>query len=258
MSTVRLFGIPAAKARVVGIIRRGPSAWCQVSRWRPDQAEVEAGAWIRGKIFPQRADVSPCGDWLVCVIHKAGGREDWRETDCWENLSRLPWLKAHRVEASAVHQRGCRFIKGGQQPLLEPRTPNQFAVERERGWVETASTAKRATGGALDEERSVTMVKTRPTGGRQRLFVRGAFAAFRAFDADPSEAVYMISPGGPLPGVQWADWDSSGRLLVATFAGELQIWSGPTLCERVTHADLSQDRPAPGPAPAWAHPDSGG
>ena len=36
----RIFGIGARDAGTFAIIRRGPSAWCHISRWEPDQGEL--------------------------------------------------------------------------------------------------------------------------------------------------------------------------------------------------------------------------
>lgn len=51
----------------------------------------------------------------------------------------------------------------------------------------------------------------------------------------------------------WADWDPSGRLLVATGSGHLEVREAgrPDLPVVIDH-DLSTVEPAPAPAPAWA------
>jgi hypothetical protein len=55
--------------------------------------------------------------------------------------------------------------------------------------------------------------------------------------------------GEPLTDVVWADWDTRGRLLVATRDGRLEIRSSKN---RVTHAvELDWD-PTPSPSPASA------
>jgi hypothetical protein len=54
----------------------------------------------------------------------------------------------------------------------------------------------------------------------------------------------------PLDGVQWADWDRRGRLLVATTDGRLQVRSGGTTERNVAwEVDLSRDEPDPKPPP---------
>src|SRR5258706_513335 len=84
------------------------------------------------------------------------------------------------------------------------------AVERRRGWTETADTPLRAAGDMWDQARErITVEKPRPgAGGGVRLRVRGHYAAFRA--AAPGDVVYDVVEGDgvtPLEDVQWADWD---------------------------------------------------
>jgi hypothetical protein len=64
---------------------------------------------------------------------------------------------------------------------------------------------------------------------------------------DP-EVWYAVEAGGDLrtlDGVQWADWDARGQLLVATTDGRLQVRDGDA-GERVAwEVDLSGDEPDP-------------
>jgi hypothetical protein len=68
--------------------------------------------------------------------------------------------------------------------------------------------------------------------------------------------LYSLESGGTiqlLDDLQWADWDSTGRLLVATRAGKLEVRTlGPDAPTIVFEEDLSRSEPNPGPAPAWA------
>ncbi len=54
--------------------------------------------------------------------------------------------------------------------------------------------------------------------------------------------------------MQWADWNSEGKLLVATVEGKLQIRELQDLDnEKVTfEADPAFGKPDPQPAPVWA------
>jgi hypothetical protein len=133
----------------------------------------------------------------------------------------------------------------------------QFAVERRRGWVETESTPPREAGGPWDENRSVQMEKPRPgypTG--PTLLVEGAYAGFRSFPEWHHGADYFLLTGQDLEvleGVQWADWDGAGRLLIATTDGRLQIRSLGEPGESVVfEADLTRYAPQPEPPPRWA------
>jgi hypothetical protein len=98
-------------------------------------------------------------------------------------------------------------------------------------------------------------VKDRPGHAPGRLvlldrgLVRGRAVEFRA----PAFALERRGQRVPLEGVQWADWDPGGRLLVATAEGRLEI-RDPDDRRRAAVAshDLAALRPDPRPAPAWA------
>ena len=56
-----------------------------------------------------------------------------------------------------------------------------------------------------------------------------------------------------LDDLQWADWDSEGRLLVATRCGKLQVRKlNASHSVTVFEQDLSLLEPNPSPAPPWA------
>ena len=244
----RIFGIPAAHAPVVAIIRRGPSGWCHVGRWRPEVGTYEPGSWLRGTIYPQRCDLSPDGRWLVYFTLKAGARWDIGAT--YLAVSRLPWLTALAAwETCGTWTRGLHFVDdrrtwdagdpgaGEIGPLrkrygLAGTRPATFAVERRRGWLESADTPARTADDAWDERRAqhVTMEKPRPDDPATRLAAAGRHAAFRDMEPSWGRPRYAIVDAGGsrrLDGVQWADWDRRGRLLVATDAGALEVREAP-------------------------------
>ena len=268
----RIFGIPAARAPIVAVLRRGPSDWSHVGRWDVAAGVYEPGAWIRANLYPQRCDLSPDGRWLCYFTLKGGAR--WAAGDTYVAISRLPWLTAlaawgtggtwtrglHFVDDPSVWQAGlpdegdatpCRGRVG-----LAVTRPATFAVERRRGWTETADTPARAQTDVWDEARAarVTLEKPRPGAPSMRLRVRGYHGAFRALGR--GEIVYEVVEGDEvtlLEDVQWADWDAGGRLLVATRAGRLEARDGArTAVAAPAQADLAALTPAPAPPPAEA------
>ena len=83
-----------ARAAPLGVIfRRGPSNWTQTIRWNTDEDSFEYGSWLRGKIFPERSDISPDGSKLLYFATKYTNRELDFPT-AYTALSRSPWLTA--------------------------------------------------------------------------------------------------------------------------------------------------------------------
>ena len=266
----RLFGIPAARAPIVAVFRRGPSDWSHVGRWDVGRGVYEPGAWIHANLYPQRADVSPDGRWLSYFTLKPGAR--WAVGGTYIALSRLPWLTALAAwPTCGTWTCGAHFVE--DRRTWEPGAPQvghvgavqrsfgmawtraaTFAVERRRGWTETADTPPRSLNDAWDQQRAVAMEKRRPgTRADVRLVVRGYYAAFRStLPGAPKDTDYTIVERGrvqPVADAQWADWAPDGRLLVATREGHLQIRDG----DKVTFdADLAAFAPTPLPPPAEA------
>lgn len=248
----RLFGIPATRSPIVALLRRGPSDWSQVSRWDTLAGTVEPGAWIRANLYPQRCDLSPDGRWFAYFTLRASAR--WKAGPTYVAVSRLPWLTALAAWGTAgtwtrgVHFTDDRRILGPGEPDegdvgplrvrygfgLEVNRPIAFAVERRRGWLDAPGSPP------LDREldpwderraRGLVVHKPRPgTGPGTTLSVEGWFAAFRAGQPSWSGIAYrVIDREGrrELDGVQWADWDARGRLLVATTDARLEIRREP-------------------------------
>jgi hypothetical protein len=267
----RVFCIPATEAPVLAVLRRGPSSWFHVGRWTLEPPSFQAGAWFRGQIYPQKCDLSPDGRWLL--YSALDGRATWPAGTTYEAVSRLPWLHALAAwNAGTTYTRGLRFVArsegidvgdpdvGDPAALLRrwglaPNLAEQFCVERRRGWTEAADSEPRHPSDAWDERRRARMEKARPGGG-WTLRLGGAHAAFRdgphAHDP-PAYALESAHDVHPLEGVQWADWDARGRLLLVTAGARLAIHDDPgRLGAPAWEHDLSAYRPAPEPAPAWA------
>jgi len=276
MPPPRLFGIPATRAPIVAVLRRGPSDWSHVGTWDTERAEYVPGAWLHGNLYPQRCDLAPDGRWFCYFTLNVPAK--WKAGGTYVAIARLPWLTAlaawgtcgtwtrglHYVEDRDVWQVGAPD-EGDAAPCrkrlgLAFTRPATFAVERRRGWTETPDTPPRRPDDMWDERRAeaVTMAKARPgSGGAATLTVRGYFAAFREGPAsEPPDAHYAILEDGiarPMTDAQWADWAADGRLLVATVDGRLQICdyarSGRSVRSEV---DLSGLTPSPAPPPEEA------
>lgn len=271
MTGPRIFGIPAADAPVVAVIRRGPSDWCHVGRWNLDTMEFQSGSWLRGTIYPQRCDLSPDGRWLCYFTLKASA--DWPAGATYIALSRLPWLTALAAWGTGgTWTSGLHFVgdtdvwpteppdEGDPAPVrrrygLAFTHAESFAVERRRGWTETPETPPRDEDDAWDQRRDVVMQKPSPANADVRLLAQGWYAAFRTMEPERyGESSYSIDDGsGPrvLDDVQWAEWSGDGRLLVATRAGRLQ-WRDEDGEAVRWETDLAALAPEPSAPPAEA------
>jgi hypothetical protein len=265
----RIFGIPALRATVVAVIRRGPTKWMHVGRWDTSAPSYEPGAWLHGTIYPQRCDLSPDGRWLAYFALKPSAR--WDVGTTYIAISELPWLTAIAAWATTgTWTRGARFVEDrsvwdvgepdhGDVAMIRQRfglrlaRADAFAVERRRGWFESADTPPRSTDDAWDEHRGdrIEMEKARPGGDGSSLTVRGVYAGRRELHDLDANIRYELREAGErriLDGVQWADWDDQGRLLVATDDGRLQI-RGPGGTSVEWEIDEAAFVPDPAPAP---------
>jgi hypothetical protein len=265
----RIYCIPATQAPIVAVFRRGPTNWSHVGRWDLGAQRYEPGAWLGGRIFPRRSDLSPDGRFLCYFAHKPSAT--WVHGEAYVALSKLPWLTAlHAFSTCGTWTRGYYFSEDENRenpedtklPIpygLRSIPVIQFANERRRGWEESPDSPQRDPRDAWDERRNARMQKRQPAGERLLCveslgLAGGEFGVSQAVDG--LRVGYWLEVGGEirlLNHLQWADWDRDGRLLVATRDGKLQIWNvDGEGSEVVFEEDLSLYEPNPRPAPAWA------
>jgi hypothetical protein len=139
----RISCIPAAEAPLIAVFRRGPTNWSHIGRWDLDERRYEPGAWLRGRIFPRRSDVSPDGRTLCYFAHKPSAT--WGHGEAYVALSKLPWLTAlYAFRTCGTWTRGYYFTgDGGCDGLDHEKLPIpcglrsipvvQFANERHGG-----------------------------------------------------------------------------------------------------------------------------
>ena len=265
----RLYCIPATAAPVVAVFRRGPTTWSHVGRWDLPTLSYTPGAWLRGRLFPRRSDLSPDGRYLCYFAHKPTAT--WEHGDAYVAISRLPWLTAlHAFGTCGTWTRGFHFTPEGRGdaneetklPIpydLRSNSVVQFDTERRRGWEEAPDSPPRVAGDAWDTRRNARIQKRQP-GGERLLCVESVGVAGGEFGeeqaVDGMRVRYSLAGEGDLQlldDLQWADWDGEGRLIAATRAGALQmrvVAEGGM--EVVYEEDLSALTPAPEPSPDWA------
>ena len=266
----RIYCIPATRAPVVAVFRRGPTAWSHVGRWDLEKRRYEPGAWLRGRLFPRRSDLSPDGRWLCYFAHKPTAT--WKLGEAYVAVSRLPWLTAlHAFSTCGTWTRGFHFTEDGTSgDLVHAKLPIpyglrsipmvQFANERRQGWEEARDSPPRQPTDAWDVHRNARMQKRQP-GGHRLLCVESVGEAGGEFGVDQSvdgmRVRYWLEADDelePLDALQWADWDREGRLLAATRSGKLQVltFDDRGRSDTLFEEDLSALEPLPVPAPAWA------
>ena len=265
----RIYCIPATKAPIVAVFRRGPTNWSHVGRWDLGERRYEPGAWLGGRIFPRRSDLSPDGRFLCYFAHKPSAT--WEHGEAYVALSKLPWLTAlHAFGSCGTWTRGyyftededCENREDTKLPIpygLRSIPVVQFATERRRGWEEATESPQRDPRDAWDERRNARIQKRQP-GGDRLLCVESLGWAGGEFGVDQAvdglRVGYWLEADGEiqlLNHLQWADWDREGHLLVATRSGKLQVWNiDGDGSEVLFEEDLSLSEPNPAPAPAWA------
>lgn len=273
--------IPARSAACAAVFARGPSDWFQVLRWDIEAGLVEPGAWIRAKIYPRRCDVSPDGR-LLCAFVLASRPPPW---DSYFAVSRLPWLSALSAwRIGSTYAAACQFHEDGTLALgLTPGTPPDYGVypgrlgaltplpsrgknvwatadlahELRRGWrvADDATCAAAVAALAPPHDPQIVLERDQPGGGAALELVHCGHD-LRGGWVEGAVVRYLIrddSRRQPAEGVTWADWDVSGRLIVATREGALEVrnrirdgW------EPVWRHDLTGREPEPIEAPGWA------
>ena len=265
----RIYCIPATETPVVAVFRRGPSNWAHVGRWDLTAGRYEPGAWLGGRLFPRRSDLSPDGQYLCYFAHKPSAT--WEHGEAYVAISKLPWLTAlHSFPTCGTWTRGYCFTEDGEtdhsqgaaMPIpygLRSIPAIQFANERRRGWIETPDSPARDSTDVWDERRNARIRKPQPNGTRVLCvesvgWAGGEFGVDQAVDG--LRVRYSLESNGDLElldDLQWADWSREGHLLVATRAGQLQVRRLD--CGRsdiMSEVDLSGIEPNPTPAPSWA------
>lgn len=263
----RLHVILARSAPVAAVLRRGPSEWWHVLRWNLDPLSVEPGAWLHGRIYPRRCDLSPDGRLLGYFA--MSGPPPWNG---FYGVSKLPWLTALAAWwVGSTWAYGCEFHADGTLALgFPPGTPpdhgtfpaelgnltppqlsgrglfieRDVALELRRGWELLSRPDTDAAGLELRHTR------TGDIGEELRIVHEGHSFSDPAIEG--ALLRYTID-GSPLEDAAWADWDAGGRLLVATTDGALEVREPAGGGWQTTWShDLRGLEPDPIEAPDWA------
>ncbi len=194
----RLFVVFAARAHVAVVIRRGPSSWAHVTRWETDADRFTPGAWFRGRIVPEKCDLSPDGALFVYAAYK-GSHLRSPATDSWTAVSRAPWLHALALwPMGTTYGGGGRFV--GERSLILRGAGSAHPAHPPHGLevVDGVAELQRSTGEVEGAEWSGRDQRDRLVFAREgRLFERRGPADLLLFDFAP------LAPA-PAPAPAWA------------------------------------------------------
>ena len=104
----KLFVIQARSEPIAIILRRGPPRWYHLIEWQTRRDTFRHGAWIKGRIYEDKCDLSPDGRLFLYFVHQ-GSRGGTAFTHAWTAVSRTPWL-----EALTLWPQGTTYGGGGR------------------------------------------------------------------------------------------------------------------------------------------------
>jgi hypothetical protein len=85
----RVYGFVAREARKATLLRRGPSKQVRLLCWDLETDTIEAGQWLKGRIYERRCDLSPDGSLFAYFAAKHRG-----PVAAWTAVCRPPMLTA--------------------------------------------------------------------------------------------------------------------------------------------------------------------
>jgi hypothetical protein len=112
----RIFLLPAKEAPVVVIIRRKPSKLFHLIRWNTSTDQLEHGSWFRGKLYPNRCDVSFDGEWMIYLAMGSKG-------ETWNGICRLPFLRTFVESENNGTWNGGGYWRDKRTVMLNQWTP---------------------------------------------------------------------------------------------------------------------------------------
>jgi hypothetical protein len=282
----RLFVLLARQASIGVILRRGPSDWVQMIKWHTDTDKFEEGQWLRGKVEEYAGDLSPDGKLLLYrVFHKRlyyKLEAQNREADkllYYTAVSKSPYFTALELW-DIIRSPGGKFV---DNETLDIYPYISVPVEH----IVNAATPLKVTFQKFDiewtgpfiTEKNVFMTNNNWKTQQIGQYVMGKldpphiwskstdnlslYASHVGHDSDQKQSgarnqfAYSISIDGGkteilLKGVNWADFDQQGRLVLAKegklFAGTLANGD----LQLIELSDFNDNKPDPQPAPDWA------
>jgi hypothetical protein len=273
--------ILARNAPCAVIFRRGPSGWFQLILWHTDSDGIEYGQWVHGCVYVRRSDLSPDGTKLIYFVRKISGRTiaDRGYTYAWTAISKPPYYTAlalwpkgdcwyggglfeddHTVFLNHKPERANPHPKHLPQGLTVRPNPGAYGEDDP---IYSARLTR--DGWQLRQEWDVEWVpgimyrtNTPEIRVRTHTHLTHHVELTRRLDGLKYRELFKVldQNGQPLidpAGVEWADWDQQGRLVVLR-KGKLLVGSEVQANGYVLHelSDFNDQKPQPLVAPKWA------
>lgn len=112
-----LYAILARESDWAVIFRSGPKRRVQLIRWNTKTDKFDHGQWLKHKVFERQANLSPCGDKLICMstYYRKAYRELHRHLGPILIVSRPPYFTAAAIITVSQSQDSGYFqTKAGQ------------------------------------------------------------------------------------------------------------------------------------------------
>ncbi len=282
-SPCRISVLLARAASEALVLRRGPSRWVQLLRWRTDCDEFHPGQWFKGRIYDRRSDLSPLGTRFIYFASKIDRRTiaDREHTYAWTAVSRPPYFTAlalwpkgdcwhggglfeseteiwlnHHPDVATPHPG--HVPPSGLRVAPNPEAHGEDApIWRRRmirdGWRLAVEGSYPYRNGAWQTEAKEVWERSHPT---QDLILRRTLDAidFEAYGGPYVESFSVIRAGSetPIESARWADFDYHGRLVFAR--GGCLYASAPEEVQHVERpvVDLNSNLPEAVVTPDWA------
>lgn len=188
----------ASVAPVAVVVRRGPSSWAHLTLWDTRNDVFTPGAWLAGRIFAEKCDLSPDGALFVYAAYQ-GRRLMTGYTDSWTAISRPPWLHALSLwPMGTTYGGGGRFVENRKLVLrgagaTHPAHPLQGieVVPGEAEYQRSSEEVEGADWSGRDQANRLVFA------ARGRLFARSG-------GVDVELADFTAQTPDPQPAPEWA------------------------------------------------------
>lgn len=122
-SPARLHILLAHQSPQALILRRGPSKQVAIIGWDRAKDHFTVGQWLKGRIYPDRSDISPDGrHWIYFAMNSKG--------QTWTAVAKTPYLKALDFYPKGDAWGGGGLFTSNRSYWLDDREPTEHQNSR--------------------------------------------------------------------------------------------------------------------------------